>query len=412
MTNGLWLNFDAPSGLGASPNRLTAMTDDVESTRAAAAQEALRARHLRRLGGWVPFTRIGVVAWPPAGRPLSKQRITSSWNYWWQAHLVDTLVDGAVLRDDERCGADAVRLLRGIRIRNVGRWTNNYYDDMAWLGLAMERLDRHLPGRTGTGHLRGLRTLRDVMYDGWSPELGGGIPWRTTDHFFNAPANGPAAILLARAGRPERAIEMANWLHENLTLPSGLIGDGLWRRADGTREFDDAVFTYCQGVVLGADVEAYRLSGDPLHLSRIDALLHAVSDRMTVDGVIRGAGGGDGGLFGGILARYLALVATDLPDTASDVRARAAAIVTASADAAWTHRAEVDGLPIFGPDWSTQAVVPSTEGPTAQKFGGAVASSRTPERDMSVQVGATMLLEAAARVTNRSPEHNGYATPD
>lgn len=390
------------------------MTAEVESaqSRACAAQSALRARTVRRLGGWVPFTRIGRVAWPPPGRPLSAERITASWNYWWQAHLVDVLVDGAIHRGDQRCARDAAALIRGIRLRNVGRWTNAYYDDMAWLGLAIERAERHL-GSTFSRR-RALRVLRDRMYDAWAPNLGGGIPWRTTDTFFNAPANGPASILLARTDRVRRSIEMTDWIDDNLRLPSGLIADGVWRRDDGARELDDALFTYCQGVVLGGETEAYRHGADEARLHRIDALLTAVIARFTTDGVIRSAGGGDGGLFGGVLARYLAFVASDLPGddpVATSIRDRAAAIVVASADAAWTNRADHDGLPVFGHDWSRQAVIPSATGPAARKLGGAVASSTTPERDMSVQVAGAMLMEAAVAVTIGSPEHI-VSTPD
>ncbi len=203
---------------------------------------------------------------------------------------------------------------------------------------------------------------------------------------------------------------MTDWIHENLTLGSGLIADGVWRRANGALELDSTAFTYCQGVALGAEIEAHRHTGDQRHLARIDSLLCAITDLMTVDGVIRGAGGGDGGLFGGILARNLALVATDLPDHAPDaagLRARAAHLVTASADAAWANRAMVDGLPVFGHDWRTPAVVPTAAGTAARKIGGAVASSRVPERDLSVQISTAMLLEAAVGVTIRSREHIG-----
>ena len=385
------------------------MAAEVESAqrRAAAAQQALRVRHLRRLGGWVPGTRIGRVAWPPAGRPLSKERLTASWNYWWQAHLVDVLVDGAIHRDDARCERDATALLRGIRFRNAGRWTNSYYDDMAWLGLAIERVERHLGPGAASCRPRALRVLRDRVYDAWAPDAGGGIPWRTTDTFFNAPANGPAAVLLSRTDRIERSIAMADWVDEHLRLPSGLIADGLWCHADGTCELDDSLYTYCQGVALAAQTQTYRHTGDRARLHRIDALLTAVADRFTTDGVIHAAGGGDGGLFGGILARYLAFVATDLTDDGPEsvsIRERAAWIVTASADAAWANRAEHEHLPVFGHDWRVPAVVPTAVGPAGRRHGGAVASSKTPERDMSVQIAGTMLLEAAVAVTIGSPE--------
>lgn len=394
---------------------MTAEAKSSAQDRAAAAQTAIRERHLHPLCGWVPGTRIGAVAWPPAGRPLSIRRLTASWNYWWQAHLVDLLVDGAVHRNDAACAADALALLRGIRLRNLGRWTNHYYDDMAWLGLAIERADRHLGPQTGRTHHRALGTLTSVLLRAWAPELGGGIPWRTTDTFFNAPANGPAAILLARTGHTARAAAMTDWIDRELRLPSGLIADGLRVHSGGDRELVSAVFTYCQGVTLGAEVEAYRRLGGPARVDRIDRLLTAVAATLAPDGVITGAGGGDGGLFAGILARNLALVATDLPAApgSADLRARARSLVLDSAEAAWAHRAvDDDGLPVFGPDWNRPAVVPRAGGSAARKSHGAVSSSSTPERDLSVQISAGILLEAAVSVTIGLPEHTGSATPD
>lgn len=403
------------------------MRSEVESSspevdpreRALAAIAALRARHLRRVLG-IPGTRIGVSSWPRAGRPVSRSRVTASWNYWWQAHLLDTLVDAARL-GDPAAARETAQLARGIRLRNLGRWTNQYYDDMAWLALALERADRHLgtrdPGTRNPGarhpgsrrHRRAVTTLRTVLFDAWAPESGGGIPWRTSDTFFNVPANGPAGIFLARAGRIERALGTEEWIYREFTLPTGLIADGFWVEADGSRRYINTAYTYCQGVTLGLSVEAFRYSGGVGHLRRIDALLTAVTDRLTIDGVLIGHGGGDGGLFSGILARNLALVATDLPTgtpLTDELRARAGTLVLASADAAWANRVEVDGLPLFGAEWSEPAVVPTGDGGTATFVGGAMHSSDTPERDLSTQVGGAMLMTAAATVTAGLLERN------
>ncbi|MFT3661209.1 MAG: glycoside hydrolase family 76 protein [Gordonia sp. (in: high G+C Gram-positive bacteria)] len=392
------------------------MTAEVESPRspdpgtasirrAEAAVDALRDRHLRRIGHVVPGTRIGVITWPPPGRMFSKQRLTASWHYWWQAHLIDVLVDAARF-GDARAAGEANGVARGLRIRNVGRWTNQYYDDMAWLAVSLERAGRHLSrGR----RRRAQEKLTGVLYDAWTPELGGGIPWRTTDHFFNVPANGPAGIVLARRGRVERAVATADWIASNLVLPSGLVADGFWPNPDGTRREENNTFTYCQGVALGLWLETYRLTGEERHLANLSALLDVVARRQASDdGVLIGHGGGDGGLFTGILARYLALIATDLPDTAPDgdrIRDVAGGLVTASADAAWAARAEVDGLPVFGPNWRKPAVVPDARGRGPEFIAGAVRASQTPERDLSVQLSAAMLMTAAASVTNRLPEH-------
>jgi predicted alpha-1,6-mannanase (GH76 family) len=123
---------------------------------------------------------------------------------------------------------------------------------------------------------------------------------------------------------------------------------------------------------------------------------------MATDGVLKGGGGGDGGLFAGITARYLALAATSLPgDSGADAAARdtARSIVLASAQAAWDNRQDVEGLPLFGAFWGRTAEVPRAGGQGAMLADGAVIESVTPERDLSVQVSGWMLMEAAHTVT-------------
>ncbi|MFL1597228.1 glycoside hydrolase family 76 protein [Gordonia amicalis] len=374
--------------------------------RAQAAMDAIAARHLQRAFG-LPTTRTAAVAWPIG----FVQAHLGSWHYWWHAHLVDLLVDAAIHRVegdrsfDPHIADEANRVLRGIKVRNLGRWTNNYYDDMAWLGLAIERADRHLD----LDHRRGLDVLTRRMLDAWAPEDGGGIPWRTTDQFFNAPANGPAAILVARTGHVERAVAMCDWMDANLIDPkTHLVIDGLKKQPDGSLKAETGTYTYCQGVVLGAELEVFRETGEQRHLDRLARLLGAVEKHSCTDGVINGGGGGDGGLFHGVLARYLALVATDLPEVggSDELRARAARIVTSSADAAWANRTETRGHVVFPSDWRRRAVVPTASGKKAQFVAGAVTPSEVPERDLSVQLSAWMVLEAAAAIDLSLPERD------
>jgi predicted alpha-1,6-mannanase (GH76 family) len=123
---------------------------------------------------------------------------------------------------------------------------------------------------------------------------------------------------------------------------------------------------------------------------------------MAPGGVIKGAGGGDGGLFSGITARYLALAATALPgDSDVDAAARDTArkIVLASAQAAWDNRQTLDGLPLFSAFWDQTAEIPAGGAKGAQFIDGAVHSSATPERDLSVQLSGWMLMEAAHTVS-------------
>jgi len=370
------------------------IVDQLWTNRAASAEAAIAKRHLRRL--WqLPATQLGVVGWPPSRRDLA----FGTWHYWWQAHLLDTLVDAQV-RDPRPERVESIkRQIRGHLARNNGRWTNSYYDDMAWLALALERASR----LAGVPSPRALTTLAAQLINSWAPEDGGGIPWRKQDQFFNAPANGPAGIFLARYdNRLLRAEQMADWIDATLIDPeTHLVFDGI-KAGSLVR----AQYTYCQGVVVGLETELAVRTGDERHGARVRRLVAAIAEQMAPEGVLKGAGGGDGGLFAGITARYLALAATELPgDSSADAAARATAgdIVLASARAAWDNRQDVDGLPLFSAFWDRIAEVARADAEAAKFVEGTVIESAAPERDLSVQVSGWMLMEAA----NVVAQHQG-----
>ena len=370
------------------------IVDQLWTNRAASAEAAIAKRHLRRL--WqLPATQLGVVGWPPSRKDLA----FGTWHYWWQAHLLDTLVDAQVRNPRPERVESIKRQIRGQLARNNGRWTNSYYDDMAWLALALERASR----LAGVPSPRALTTLAAQLINSWVPEDGGGIPWRKQDQFFNAPANGPAGIFLARYdNRLRRAEQMADWIDETLIDPeTHLVFDGI-KAGSLVR----AQYTYCQGVVVGLETELAVRTGDERHGARVRRLVAAIDEQMAPEGVLKGAGGGDGGLFAGITARYLALAATELPgDSRADAAARATAgdIVLASARAAWDNRQDVDGLPLFSAFWDRTAEIPRADAESAKFVEGTVIESAAPERDLSVQISGWMLMEAA----NVVAQHQG-----
>lgn len=353
------------------------------SRRAGAAEHAVLSRHARALGG-LPGTLFGVVSWPPT----IGHRAAVRWHFWWQAHLLDCLTDAWARHPTVDRATRVRRLVRTIAIRNLGRFTNDYYDDIAWMALALQRAE----GLIGTQPA--VRRIATRILDAWEPPAGG-IPWRVGVRFYNTPANGPAAILLARSGFVGRAQQTADWMDAALRLPgSDLIADGL---VPG-EPVQATYYSYCQGVVLGAELELVR-RGAPA--GRLHRLVAAVDAELTDHGVLRGHGGGNGGLFTGILARYLALVATDLPGTGpADVATRVTArrLVLAAGEAAWTNSVSAPGGPLFGPQWSVPAVLP-TGGPAGRTSGARIDESAQPERDLSVQLSGWMVTEAAARLT-------------
>lgn len=386
-------DLDVPRRASGQQRRPQGTPAKLWSDRADMAEAAIVSRHIDRV--WLlPGTALGVVGWPATRR----ERFFLSWHYWWQAHLIDCAVDAAnrapTIERRKRVGA----LVRSHRLRNITGWTNRYYDDMAWLAIALERAARI---QDNDGARGGLGPLEQKLFAAWDPTVGGGIPWRTGDDFYNAPANGPAGIALSRLGRSERAAETADWIDSTLRDPeTGLIFDGI-HLPSGTLE--KTFYTYCQGVVLGLETELAVHTGDPVHLDRVHRLLDAVETNLATDGVIRGGSGGDGGLFNGILVRYLAQVALMLPGSEHEQladRRIAARIVEQSAAAAWANRLDVEGEPLFGHDWTRSAKLPGgSTGAGSRNSNGAVTSSRVPERDLSVQLSGWMLMEAAHLVT-------------
>ena len=350
--------------------------------RAGSAERAVVRRHLRRVGGVLPGTRIGRVRWPR--RPPAP---LVPWHYWWQAHLLDCLID-AQLRAPNRSRAKAIAAFaRSVRLRNGVSWLNRYYDDIAWLGLALQR-GGTLVGRSGPS---ALPRITNRLHDGWTEGGGGGIWWRRDDDFKAAPANGPAAILLARDGQSAFAAAVTDWMAETLVDPdTGLVRDGVRVASDGTvRAVEPYVYTYNQGVYLGACVELAARDGHQRWTDRALAIVDALRQRLAgPDGVLPGSGGGDGGLFAGITARYLADAALRVPELADATRE----MVFANAEAAWKGRAQLAGGPVFSAEWRDPAPEPRRG---------------MPEADLSVQLSGWMLMEAACNVSAESPHEKG-----
>jgi predicted alpha-1,6-mannanase (GH76 family) len=349
--------------------------------RAAAAERAVTGRYLHRVGGVLPGTRIGRIHSPQPAAPRRRARaLAGPWHYWRQAHLLDCLVD-AQIRAPERGRAAAIAgMVRGIRVRNLGRWTNDYYDDIAWFGLAVQRAGVRVRSRRAA-----LAAITAQIRAAHTPAGGGGIWWRRGDDFKNAPATGPAAILLARAGSADdlaTAAALTDWIATTLVDPvTGLVRDGVRLDAEGAiREVATTAYTYCQGVYLGACVELAQRDRDPRWHERAVAVLEATARGLAEpSGVIGGYDdGGDGGLFNGILARYLADAALRRPGLR-----HARDLVLASAESVWENRADTVAGPAFAHDWRKRARRPTVG---------------VPESELSVQLSGWMVLEAAARL--------------
>ncbi len=337
------------------------------SARAAAAQDALVTCF------WNPDSRLFRTAHP--ADPSAKH-----WHYWWQAHAIDALVDGYERSRDESYLTRARDLWQGVQERNSAV-TNDYYDDMLWMALALQRLRAH---GADEQLARDVRTLWNDVHNGWNDAQGGGIAWRKQQlDYKNAPANAPAVILGARLFRAdgndadlEFAQQVHDWMDAHLVdSKTGFVWDGMNRQGDGRIDRGWA-FTYNQGLWIGANVELFRATGEDRYLEAARRTFAATRQRLANDdGVLTEHGGGDGALFKGVLVRYLGKLAAADPESRDAVRA----FLLAQAESLWKlrERAAGDSPALLSRDWRQPS-----RGPT----------------ELSAQLSGVMLLEQVTRL--------------
>jgi len=303
----------------------------------------------------------------------------TSLNYWWQAHGLDAIVDASMRVDDDRYFGLLKDFYDGIERANNG-FTNDFYDDMSWMGIALTR------SYLVTGHEDYLNTailLWEDIITGWNGQHGGGISWnKQMPYYKNTPSNATAAILSFRLYEitgENKYLSMGDsildWLR--LTLvdeTTGLVWDGIGREG-GDHIDKDWLFTYNQGTYIGACVLYYDITGEEVWLERaVRTADNALIDFMGKDHVLKDEGEGDGGLFKGILIRYMKLLADrEYLDAEKDTVY--SSFIKENAESLWKYGRSDEFPYLFNHDWTE-----SPSGPV----------------DLSVQLSGVFLLEACA----------------
>ncbi|KGE17401.1 glycoside hydrolase family 76 protein [Paenibacillus wynnii] len=289
--------------------------------------------------------------------PCPNGECNTIFHYWWMAHAVDVLVDGLLRTGDDRYATRLGTLHKGLLQRNGGVWPNELYDDMEWMALAWLRA--HQATKEEVYKETALVLWKDIQ-TGWNTHMGGGIAWQKSQlDYKNTPANAPAVILAARLylafGNPEDlkwALQIYTWLKVHLVdAETGFVWDGMNRTGDGSID-KDWKYTYNQGVFIGAAVELYQITKDPMYLEdagrTFTAAVKELADTRT--GVLPDEGNGDGGLFKGILIRYIGeLVRVDPSAT------EAASFLRNNADLLWEKGKSADEA-LFGTRWTESPI--------------------------------------------------------
>jgi hypothetical protein len=150
----------------------------------------------------------------------------------------------------------------------LGGGGDRFYDDNAWLGLALVR-HHELTGNPEL--LRLAQRVFSFVVSGWSTDttwrFPGGIRWKepTTNRSRNTCANGPAAELATRvyersgdAMYLDWAIRIYDWTRGALLGPDGLYADQIAPNGSLTPR----IWSYNQGSMIGAGVLLARQTSD------------------------------------------------------------------------------------------------------------------------------------------------------
>jgi predicted alpha-1,6-mannanase (GH76 family) len=283
----------------------------------------------------------------------------TTFNYWWQAHALDAFCDAYRRTKEEQYLSLMSNLHDGIKRRNGNTFSNNYYDDMEWMALACLRAYDLTKDEK---YKATAEVLWEDIKTGWSDYLGGGISWKKDQRDYkNTPANAPASILASRLYQLNKneedlawAQKIYDWQKENLVDPAtGLVWDGVNREGDNKID-KNWLFTYCQGVYIGAGLELYNITNEQAYLDDATRTADYVlndSHFTTADGVLKEKGGGDGGLFKGILVRYLTELALE-EDLSEENRSAYIAFIRQNGERLWSKGTRMPQV-LFNSDWST-----------------------------------------------------------
>ena len=276
-------------------------------------------------------------------RPRTGRWKTPTGEAWQPALALD-----AVLNTYER-----TRDLRYLRVieRSFARYRGRrsyFYDDDGWYLNAWLRAYDLTGGPQFLGEAQSLFT---EMTRAWDDTCDGGLWWRKRRDYKNAITN--ELFLLAAARLHRRAAPVPgglsyldwalgawNWFEASGMINSrNQINDGL----DGACVNNGGVtWTYNQGVILGALVELWRITGDRAHLHRAESIADAtITNQVTAGGILRESCEptdctANGQIFKGVFAQGLArlydAVRAERPDYGGFLEANAESLWRAGRD--------------------------------------------------------------------------------
>ncbi|KAH8602124.1 glycoside hydrolase family 76 protein [Bisporella sp. PMI_857] len=198
---------------------------------------------------------------------------------------------------------------------------NEFYDDQAWWALAW------IQAYDLTNNAQYLQTAVEIFSDmrNGSTTPCGGIWWDKQNTYVNAIANelylSVGASLANRAYDKSFYLDIAqkqlDWFLESGMLnDENLINDGL---TEDCKNNGGTVWSYNQGVILGALVELNNAAANSTYLELANDIATAAISKLGEDGVLHDPCepdcGADGGQFKGIFMRNLRILQQAVPNS-------------------------------------------------------------------------------------------------
>ena len=252
---------------------------------------------------------------------------------------------------------------------------NDFYDDEGWWALAWLRVyDR-------TKEQRYLQMAVDIFEDmalGWGGPCGG-VWWNKNKEYTGAIENELfLAVAAELANRAENKAYYVQWALKQwawfqgteMINADGNINNGI--DAKSCKNDRQTVWTYNQGVILGALVQLNLAAPDPSYLEMAERIALAAIRKLTdEEGILREHGepdlGADGPQFKGIFVRNLRVLQATRPREAFKD------FIERNAESLWRNRGEGDRM---GVCWSspTKEATAATQSSACDALVAALAS--------------------------------------
>ena len=259
-----------------------------------AARLRSRTHHLFGTRRWLLSRRVYETLWPFAAAWSALCTLGSLPGQREAIRLLDTMVIGlrAYSREPGIIDAEGDAGFESVVTAPLGRGGERYYDDHAWLGLALVR-HHELTGDPVL--LRLAARVFSFVVSGWSAdaawEVPGGIRWKepSTNRSRNTCSNGPAAALAAKlfertGDRPylDWATRIYDWTRRALQGVDALYVDRI--APDGAR--NPTIWSYNQGSMIGSGVLLGRQTGESSYVDQAAETAAAYVGRTTVPDLV------------------------------------------------------------------------------------------------------------------------------